>query len=206
MRWLAVVLVLILLGCVQHHTIHVLAGKGLKADLLTKAEEFSKSYGIKVNLTFTSYTNMKDFGKYDVVIAPKEFPLFNITLNVNAVKVLPYKVRVPVVVVRPNSTIKSIEDLNGKTVVLIGEHVPGRCIGIKILKAYRIRAHVIYNSPKRIFEDVAMGKADATIVWNDTVKGNFRLIPIRNYEMRIYILVIKNGDAVEKFVKFLVGG
>ncbi len=212
----AVLLVVLLCGCVQSG-IHVYSGKGLRKPLVKVSEDFSNEYGVRVNITFVSYSRMLAVLKHaDVVIAPKRFALYNVSPIATLERVglvkdcIPFVTRIPVIVVRNDSGIRSLQDLNGKTVVLINQsayHVPGGCLGMAVLRAEGVEARVVYASPKDLLRFVRDGKADATIVWLDTVYGmtdGLRVIPIKRYEMRLFVAVLKENDDVRSYVRYLI--
>jgi|GEM_PF-1883824 molybdate transport system substrate-binding protein len=219
---IALIVPLAFCGCVQEKTgeIYVFSGKALKNQLAEISKDFSDEYGIKVNITFASYSKMVEVIKatkhVDVVIAPERFGLFNVSTIVALEKLglvkdrKPFVKRIPVIVVRNDSSISSLQDLNGKTIVLVNQskyHSPGGCLGIEIVKAENINATIIYAPPKNLIEFVKTGKADATIVWLDTVidkVDGLRTIPIGKYEMQLYIATLNENKAVESYVSYLI--
>ena len=79
-------------------------------------------------------------------------------------------------------------------------------MGIEIIKREEINATLIFTSPKNLIKAVKEGKVDATIVWLDTVKkdSSLKTIPIKGYELQLYIAVINDNDAVRKYVDYLL--
>jgi len=206
-------------GCVEESkSIHIWAGKGIKNPLIAVSKDFSEKENVKINVSFIGYYQMAKLvnkTNADVVIAPKEYELF----NVSTIKALEKKglikdcklfiERIPVIVVRKDSSINSLSDLNGKRIAVVNQskyHVSGGCLGIEIIKREEINATLIFTSPKNLIKAVKEGKVDATIVWLDTVKkdSSLKTIPIKGYELQLYIAVINDNDAVSKYVDYLL--
>jgi len=101
--------------------------------------------------------------------------------------------------------------LNGKRIALINQskyHAPGGCIGNAIVEKDKINATIVYVPPKELVKAVKDGRADATIVWLDAVKGDVKddvkVIPVEKYEMQLYIIVVNKNKVVEEYVNYLL--
>ncbi len=182
------------------------------------SEKFSNEYNVEINFSFVGYNRISKIvnrTNADIVIAPKKYNLF----GVNTVSTLeksglvsdckPFVKRVPVIVVKKNSDINSLEDLNGKIVVLVDQnkyHTPGGCLGNDIVEKEKINAIIVYTSPKNLIEVVKEGKADATIMWLDTVNegDDIRIIPIERYELQLYIAIVNKDEDIERYVNYLL--
>ncbi|EHP89097.1 substrate-binding domain-containing protein [Methanotorris formicicus] len=210
---------LVICGCVEESkSIHIWAGKGFKEPLIAISKDFSEKENVKIDFSFVGFYEMvKHVNKTnaDIVIAPKKYELFNVrTIELLEKKGLvkdskPFIKRIPVIVVRKGSDINSLSDLNGKKIALINQtkyHIPGGCLGNEIVRKEKINGTFIFISPKNLINAVKEEKADATIVWLDTIKKDdtIKVIPIDGYELQLYIAIINDNEVVRKYVDYLL--
>ena len=82
--------------------------------------------------------------------------------------------------------------------------ISGGCLGIRIIEKSCIEANVIYSLPTDLVKDVLSGKADATILWRDSIdEERLKIIPIDDYAMDVYVATLSEKEEAKKFVDYL---
>lgn len=177
-------------------------------------EDYCDEYDTAVNITCIDGRKsllkmvIDSDGTADLVILEENYPLYNLSgmktlTNEGLIESYQYLYRKrALMILQKGEGISSLADLNGKTVAVTDQHLPGGCLSLEIIKDAGLNVtNVTVESVEAQLDAVADGRADATILWDsifesctDSSREEIEVVDLPEYGMDNFVAVLKDSS------------